>query len=557
MQRVGASRPNPLLAPLILAALIALPARAQILGANFNELPRNASTAELLASKTTWSRGFIDILGKEGVGNLLSDPDIVGLRRSADSGQQLLVSFKWNFKNAGERVPAPGSPREATLFDRAAQTLVAIGRPVNSIVLGNEPMFETLQLDLQSDGQSVPYVRFTERLLEHLRNAYGAQQATEPRYFVGSLNRLDRSSNQSLDVVREMFQLARDNAAVAGMDVHAHFSTLDEANSMLSFARQELAGATKDLIVTEFSPVWRYQAALDDPIGVTAVGQTFATAYGYDPNLHVDGYLQQAFNTQVSRREWTDFIESQPWSNPDHLEDMHQLFRQHDVAIGTLGFSQPLSMRGMNVTRDGYSPFHINWLYIYAMVDEGSSLDSYNERYMEDWLAIQADAADVNRDGMVDFTDYNLMKDYFDADFSTMTFHQALQRGDLNLDRRVTRDDLKIFFASYVALNGRAIGDLDGDGMVTRSDWPLLAQSLLADTTGLDPAAAWSSGDFDGSGVVDRIDFRLFKDAYIATHGEDAFAALFSVPEPSALVLAVAVLVPWQWRPAHQCGASP
>lgn len=540
------------LAAALIALLSPLPASAQIISANFNGVPRQVESELFGPSRNLWARGFFNMFDLLGDSALQQHPDVQGFRRAADAGQQLMVSFKWAFEDANVPVPLPYSSDEQALFDLATQALLAIDRPVNTIVLGNEPMWETFGSDLQRSGpnNTVPYVTFTERLLDHLDTSFGQTQSTAPEYFLGSLNRVDQSNNQNKDVVQELFRVARENPLVSGMDLHVHFNSQSEAEAMLAYGRAQL-GPDKDIIVTEFSPVWRYKDALDDPIDATSAGNQFAQDYGYAPNTLVGDYLKNAFANQVTRTEWTDFIESQPWFNENHLADMHALFREYDVSIATLGFAQPLSMRGLDPTRPGYSPFHINWLYINALV-EGSRLEAYNEHYMDDWLTSQDLLADFDRDGQIDLEDYLTLRNNQLLDLSSLSNVQSLQLGDMNLDRTIDPLDLELFAAAFESANGTPFtlgpADINGDLSIDGEDWVILLENMVRDLQAESfPQELWPLlGDIDGSGRVDRLDFREFKTAYELFHGPDSFASLIrAVPEPTTVILLSASLVVW------------
>ena len=496
--------------------------------------PATVDAALLDASRTPWVRGFFDIFQLEGTANLTSNANVTGMRRAADVGQELLVSLKWAFERENENVPAPGSPREAELFELAVDTLLAIDRPINSLVLGNEPMWETPNADLQFDNGTVPYVTFTERLLDHIQAEFGTQFATQPKYFVGSLNRVDQSNNQNKDIVQELLRITREDPDIAGLDLHVHFDSQEQARAMLEYGRQQI-GEDKDLLVTEFSPVWRYENALNDPIGATSDGALFAQQYGYSPTLEVDEYLTTAYSSQVSRQEWTDFIESQPWYNENHIADMHATFREFDVSVATLGFSQPLSFRGTNAASGNYTPFHINWLYIIGLIEGTDFLEAYNERYMDDWLAAQHDRADIDRNGMVDVADYQQIMASMALDLEDVQFSDSLQLGDVNLDRSIDADDLVHFFDSFEATNGFRLGDLNGNGIVENGDWQMLLSNLVADLNTIDPLLWQSMGDFDKSGMVNRADFRIFKDALAAELGVSVSLNAVAVFEPRTM----------------------
>lgn len=531
------------------AVLSAGGAEAQVLGANYNERPRDVDASLLTASRTPWVRGFFDMFNLEGTSNLSSNVNVAGMRRAADAGQELLLSFKWAFDRENESVPAPGSPREAELFQLAFDSIQAIDRPISSLVLGNEPMWETRTADLEFVNGSVPYVAFTERLLDHLQSEFESQELPQPRYYLGSLNRLDQTANRNKDVVQELLRVSRENPSIAGLDVHIHFDTEQQARSMLNYARQQL-GTQKELLVTEFSPVWKYQNAFDDSIGATAAGMQFAQQYGYSPSMRVDDYLTAAYDDQVSRQEWTDFIISQPWYNEDHLDDMQSLFREFNVSIATLGFSQPLSFRGTNASSGSYVPYHINWLYIIGLIEGDDLLEAYNEPYMEDWLHSQNALADVQADGAVNLHDLHLIQGNLGLNTSALTSAQAVRAGDVNLDRTVDADDLARFAVLFEAIHGVPVylvdpADIDRNGEIDAADWTVLLNNMTRDLSaaGIDPTLWMANGDLNQSGIVDRNDFRQFKLAYETLNGSGSFATLTAVPEPTALHLGVVIVL--------------
>ncbi|WP_197528685.1 GDSL-type esterase/lipase family protein [Aeoliella mucimassa] len=83
------------------------------------------------------------------------------------------------------------------------------------------------------------------------------------------------------------------------------------------------------------------------------------------------------------------------------------------------------------------------------------------------------------------------------------------------------------------------VGDLDGNGTIDRTDYNLLTASGETDLSALLKVQAYRQGDLNGDGSNDYEDFRLFKNAYIAEHGDAAFAAMVAVPEPTAMPLAL------------------
>ena len=88
-----------------------------------------------------------------------------------------------------------------------------------------------------------------------------------------------------------------------------------------------------------------------------------------------------------------------------------------------------------------------------------------------------------------------------------------------------------------------AQGDLNFDGAVDGLDWLAYSAELGNTFTDLSDAAAYRKGDFDNDGVNGHADFLTFKGFFDAANGAGAFAALVSVPEPTAAALSIVCLV--------------
>jgi endonuclease/exonuclease/phosphatase family metal-dependent hydrolase len=82
--------------------------------------------------------------------------------------------------------------------------------------------------------------------------------------------------------------------------------------------------------------------------------------------------------------------------------------------------------------------------------------------------------------------------------------------------------------------------DLNGDCSLDAADWSMFRNGQFRDMTGLTPAEAFAMGDLNGDFRNNHADFVIFKLAFEAAHGADAFAALLAaVPEPSTILLAL------------------
>jgi glucose/arabinose dehydrogenase len=87
-------------------------------------------------------------------------------------------------------------------------------------------------------------------------------------------------------------------------------------------------------------------------------------------------------------------------------------------------------------------------------------------------------------------------------------------------------------------------GDLNGDQLITASDWTLFKAGQGSNFAGLSSLETYSLGDLDGDLDHDLEDFKLFRIAFTDANGEGAFELLLRVPEPSSIPFAVlAVMV--------------
>ena len=360
------------------------------LGANLNGQPRrlNDSLDLLDASNTTWVRAFIDVRDKLNDETPPSeDPDVLALRRAAlERNCKLVVNLKWDFKvnwtwddKEPIRVPEPGSSHEQDLLRCATRYLQSIGAPVDVVVLGNEPMWETQHED--ASGENPPIVQFTRRLKAHLvqHGDHG-----DPSYLLGAFNRLydDRVREKRFPTFcRELFRMAREDDDVAGVDLHVHYDGHDEARKMVRVAREQVPDGV--LAVTEFSPVFRYDRHVRTAIGEWEAGRTFAGEYGYSPDMTAVDYFERAKDDPCPCSEMADFYEAMPWYDVNLLERNYRLFERFGVDVATFGFLQGVGMRDADWRRPGWTPFHINFLYQNALMRGRGAHQQYLDDYRE------------------------------------------------------------------------------------------------------------------------------------------------------------------------------
>lgn len=341
----GAPRRCGLLARLVCAVAVvaaapaATRATALQLGANANESWLHLDPALLEQSRTDWVRGFVPVgafLAAER--DLRADPELAVLERAARSGRHVILSLKWDFALRHQRVPGPESAPEARAFACVDQLLARYGARLSILVLANEPLIDTAADDLepQPDG-SVPIATFLSRLGQHVAalQVHGADGQPLPLY-LGALTRLDQSAQQAAPTTLALLADVEHAPYLQGLDLHLHQRTADQFALALAFARSHV---TKPIIVTEFSPIWRYRAALAEPIGAAAAGQHFLTAHDYPSAWRVLDYVNHALSDPVPAAEWSEFLRSQTWFDPLFLPRTCAVMAAHGVTVATYAFS--------------------------------------------------------------------------------------------------------------------------------------------------------------------------------------------------------------------------
>lgn len=334
-------------------------------------------------SNTSWLHAFIEPLDKlaDDV-DPGQDPDLRALREAVgETGVNLVISLRWNFsgyhrQREGEHVPEAGSTREATLFEYVTRQLRAIGEPVEFVVLGNEPVFETLDEDL--GGRDSPLIGFTRRLREHLRRHYAGSRT---RFLVGAFNKLYDPGMWSRHVqfYRALFDLARAHDDIDGIDLHLHYSEIGQVKEMLDVAR--MASPKSLITATEFSPIWRYDKYVDKKLMSFDGGARFAERYGLREEMTVLEYYQLAKEKPRPRQEMADFMSAMHWYNVDLVQDMHGLLAAHDASLGAIGFLIDEGVRNATWTED-WRPFQINHLFQPPFVEGANGAHPH---YMDDY----------------------------------------------------------------------------------------------------------------------------------------------------------------------------
>lgn len=371
------------------AAVTPSQAGPPIIGANVNGgAPILTAEGLVERSNTTHVRARLDVREKAHDGTAPDDdPDVKALRQAARQHDcTLVISLLWDFAGqfgkSSVSVPARGSRRDRTMQRTAAKYLRALGDAVDTVVLGNEPLWETRDDDLS--GDPAPFVQFVRRVKAHLDDPTDVLGA--PAYLVGGLNRLyDEPVRRNYAAfLEQMFALAR-SEEFDGLDLHVHYGTLADAETMVRIGREEVPNGR--LSVTEFSAVHRYHRHMGDALGESDAGESFAAEYGYAPSTTVFDYLRAASNTPRPEEEIAAFYRAMPWYNADQLQDLRTLFTRFNVDFGGLGFAHGYRAREKHFDAGWRAwPFHLNHLFQPGIIRAPDGIKSApHPLYMDDY----------------------------------------------------------------------------------------------------------------------------------------------------------------------------
>jgi hypothetical protein len=312
------------------------------LGANVNEKLNWLLPGLMEQTHTTWVRGFVPAFEfMHGERSFNSDPGLLALKAAARSGHRVILSIKWDCVGRGEegRVPDPGSSKEAQWFKFADDLLASTDGALSILVVDNELLIDTQREDLASShGDTVPMVRFLQRLADHIAAEHPKAIGGGPLpIYAGGFTRLDREENRDNPATQQAIEWIDRDPNVTGADFHLHQPDMDTSESAMEFMRSRIPA--KPLIVTEFSLVWKWKAHLGDRIGASPAGSAFAKDYGLPPQLTVAEFFTRAFQKRIPEAEWQAFLASQPWFEPNYLDEIGPRMAAHGIIVATYAFT--------------------------------------------------------------------------------------------------------------------------------------------------------------------------------------------------------------------------
>lgn len=355
------------------------------LGGNVNEKLNWLLPGLMQQTHTTWVRGFVPAFEfMHGDRSFQSDPGLLALKAAARSGHRVILSIKWDCIGRGDegRVPDPGSSREAQWFKFADDLLSSTSGSVSILVLNNELLIDTQKDDLLPREGSVPFVRFLERPAAHIAQEHPQAASGGPLpIFAGGFTRLDKEENRDDLATRQAIEWINKDPNVTGADFHLHQPDMESSLRAMQFMHSQVP--KKPLIVTEFSLVWKWKAHLGDRIAVGASGAAFVQKYGLPPDLTVAGFFTRAFQQRVPQSEWQAFLASQPWFEPNYLDEIGPEMAANGVIVATYAFTlDPSDQPAANIrpVTTNTTPWFVNDLLVPALAyapDRGQAAVTY------------------------------------------------------------------------------------------------------------------------------------------------------------------------------------
>jgi len=346
-----------------------------ILGGNFNEHSEMIPHELLKQSETRLIRGFIPaspfIRGQRQLG---SDPAVQNLKKAARDGQQIILCLKWDFKKGNWRVPETDTELERKCFQWVDDLLLEVGDGVIVLETINEVMIDTHEEDvLPDDKGNIPMVVFQKRLVDHLHN-----RGDHPPIYMGAFTRLDREKMQVHPITLALFEWINSDDRITGTNFHIHMPEFEGFKTYLEFIRDRIPD--KPFIITEFSMVWKYRAALKHPIGRFAKGKAFAKKYNRDPETSVREFINLMVDQPVTQTEWNDFLRSQYWYDKDFIDKACEIMDAYGVRYATYAFQQGSS--GPGKLGPDSNPWIVNPIYSQVTAKGENGNIAVNEDFM-------------------------------------------------------------------------------------------------------------------------------------------------------------------------------
>jgi hypothetical protein len=354
------------------------------LGANFNaRLGANfVRFSELKSSGTTWVRGmipFFQLYKKYKAGkNWYNDPRIQTYKKFQKHGYKTVLAIRYQFRSHNLTIPDKRTERFTDYMQFTDALLKVLLPSTDVIVPGNEPIFEALK----EDKQSQRLVAFYAVVARHVHN-YIVDNNLDIPLFIGSFTSSYRNKKNN-QAFNGLMTFAKKTSWVSGVDIHIHHSNNKTLSRAMDYISNRIRSGQR-IILSEFSLVsWWAKHRRDD------LSSVFKTKYSPPDSVKkVWQYLNYALQHPRPLQEWNDWNRMTPWlkSRRHYICRAWQIFTSYPKFwIATYSFKL-----GWPPHFSATDPAWIlNSLLVNKTVEHKPDGDAYGRIwYMDDFKAIQ------------------------------------------------------------------------------------------------------------------------------------------------------------------------
>lgn len=373
-------------------------ARAQELGANYNQNFRDVYNPLIVSSGARWVRAFVNIprnyleIDKSGAvtgvlaSNITEPADAVSndsevLAAAAVSkliettsvrvsGQpvKIILSLKVDFKFLKGGVPDANSQEMVYLFSAIEQFLTAHnhGAYIDILVVGNEPMFEVPVSDADKYGT------YLNLLIDKVAALRAANAGWKYEIFTGALNRAHElgSAPTPNPILQQIVNITKANSKVSGIDLHLHVDDPSVAEADVNFIRNS-QGISKKIISTEFSLVGLWDAHKNDPLGA------WGKQNGYPEDMRMFEWLNSliqraAAGNPINKDQFMSFFNAQPWYPKNWFATLFNMFRKYGLYAATYGLeASPKIPYTLDLLNENSTIWVLNFVYNGTLLGTG------------------------------------------------------------------------------------------------------------------------------------------------------------------------------------------
>lgn len=271
---------------------------------------------------------------------------------------KMVLSIYWSFADKNMKLPAPGSTQMNDYKRFLQEVLNYVGHDIDKLVISNEPMWNTLASDrvTNQDTGINPSVEFHKQVAQVI-SEWKQNNNGDLDIYVGALNALHKAENRDADDVVGMIKFANTTPWIKGIDIHPHTRNMEDLESIM-FEAREMLNSDKDIIMTEYSLVWRWAQHLKNKLP-----EAFATQYNYPMEYTFKNYLEKAQRKRVSKKEWNDLFSQLDWWIPHFPEYVYKWCQQYGVSVTNYAFGSNMPLLNQELPIDDGAPFFLNQLY--------------------------------------------------------------------------------------------------------------------------------------------------------------------------------------------------